>query len=59
MTTKVFSGKRYELYDGFPGKREAMRCVKSLRVSGDLARMVDSGKKAGRLRYLVYHRMKR
>lgn len=59
MTTKNFGGKRYELYDGFPGKREAMACVKDLRASGDLARMVDGGKTAGRLRYLVYNRMKK
>ena len=59
MSTKTFGGKRYTLEDAFPTKSGANKAAKDLRSYGDLARAYDAGKGSGRLRYLVYSRMKR
>ena len=62
QTTYTYRGKRYSLWDAFPGKTEAAQLAKDLRtLMGGLhqttytrAIVVDLGKGAGRLRYGVF-----
>lgn len=61
-TRRKFDGKIYEIYDAYPNREGARDAAKDLRtfqgrVHKDhftLARTVDLGVNAGRLRYAVY-----
>ena len=61
-TRLTFGGRVYRIYDAMPSKSLARSTAKGLRTlmgrahprNMTLARMVDLGKRAGRLRYAVY-----
>lgn len=48
--------KRCELYDAFPGKKEAMSAAKDLKSQGDKAKVkkLKKPQDSGRLKYGVY-----
>ena len=62
QSTYLYNGKRYSIYDAYPGKSAATNAAKDLRtLQGRVhtntytrAIVVDLGKEAGRLRYAVF-----
>ena len=56
--TKIFSGKRYKIWQAFSSKSKANRMAKDLRDGGDLARVYtdNDSNTPQRNRYVVYHK---
>ena len=62
MSTRKINGKTYEIYDAFPSKDMANDAAKHMRTEAGsiysgrltLARVIDLGETAGRLRHAIY-----